>query len=429
MAQTDSLSERQNASAAIDPFGLAILIFAGLNLNGMIYLLTGAKSVLSPAVLPVVLVLLYRSWRPAVVTDVLLMFCAFMGAYLVLGAFSDIWAEALGRTLQTYTITLLLVIAVASWFAVLPDRGVSKGLRAFKWICFLASVVTAVSPAIYDALGSAGSIDRYSGLFENPDEAAMIALYCLVLILIYPSRSRLINLVQLIVVAIALALTFSKNGVLIAIAVTVFLSFRRGSAAFSACVFAIWCSIASFIWIVYDQDLFDLTREQRQRLGELFGVLGGQIDSQTTTGRTLLLDFGMQKLAKVFPGGAGLGEFHALEGGYRNPLGEWLGIHNTYLMVLGEAGLVPFLLLLALAFRLMYLGWFRSSYGAVVVGFGIVLFGDMIATHNALVLRFSDVVLGIMIALAARTLPPERSRDGAPAFRRHPGAGETYAEP
>ena len=90
------------------------------------------------------------------------------------------------------------------------------------------------------------------------------------------------------------------------------------------------------LWFVYEHDLFRLSWDQRERLADVFNLAGGEVSARTTTGRTVLIGFGLQKIKDVFPWGAGLGELHAMEGGLRKisnglETDRWLGVHNTFL--------------------------------------------------------------------------------------------------
>jgi O-antigen ligase len=118
----------------------------------------------------------------------------------------------------------------------------------------------------------------------------------------------------------------------------------------------------------------------------------------------VLVEFGLQKIKEVFPWGAGLGEFHAMEGGLRKIINgletnRWLGIHNAFLTILGESGLIPFLIFLS------FLVWpviaaRKSKYRGIVFGFTMTLIIQMTAAHDVLLLRFTDAIVAITLAVA-----------------------------
>jgi O-antigen ligase len=159
----------------------------------------------------------------------------------------------------------------------------------------------------------------------------------------------------------------------------------------------------SVLWFIFDRDLLNLTTEQRERLSDVLNLAGGDFNERSTTGRNVLLEFGFEKIKTAFPWGSGLGQFHAMEGGVRRvdgwfELDEWLGIHNTYLMILGEAGFFPVLIFLAFLISILTRGY-RSRYRDIIIGFTIILLADMSVSHHVLLLRFANIAFAIILAL------------------------------
>lgn len=399
-----SSSGRISQEMGFDRTALTIMAFALLNLNGLSLMITGQNSLLSPVILPLLGLVLLRYASTVRFSDLHQLLSMFFLSYLVLGFLSNPFAINASRSLQTYVVSYLLILAISFWLLAVTERDVGQAIRIFRYLCLISSSFTVV----FAVIGIHGSYysetDRYSGFFENPDEAAMVALYGLVAVLAQPERSRLLQIFQLSILMTALALTFSKSGILIAGTITVFFALRSQSLTIVGAVVTVWVFGLAALWWLYDSSLLTVT--QRERVAELFGFLSGEVSPSTTTGRTYVLDIGIERISRAFPAGQGLGEFHFLEGGFRNPAGDWLGIHNTYLMVLGEGGLVPLILLLLFATRLIYLGSHEKRYGGLVFGLCIVLFGNMTTVHHALALRFHDVALGFMVALALRARLP-----------------------
>ena len=90
----------------VDWAGLAVILFAGLNLNAVILMISGAKSALSLPMLAVVAFLFYRRFRFSTVADVHLLFTAFIASYLAFGAISNFSAPESSRIAVTYATTL-----------------------------------------------------------------------------------------------------------------------------------------------------------------------------------------------------------------------------------------------------------------------------------------------------------------------------------
>ena len=95
-----------------------------------------------------------------------------------------------------------------------------------------------------------------------------------------------------------------------------------------------------------------------------------------------------------------------MEGGFANEDGEWLGVHNAFLMVLGESGLIPLLALFAFLAALLR-SVLASPRRLMGLGLMTVLVGDMLVTHGVLAIRVHDLMLAIIMAIAFRGARPE----------------------
>jgi O-antigen ligase len=401
---------------ATDPIALSLLIFSGLNINGAVLMFLGIQAMLSPLILLLVVILCARYVRPSGITSIYLLFVAFVGSYL--GLATLIAAATSGvdwEQVSTYSATVLFVTALYFWFFSIGDARLDKALVTFKNILLLSCMFVVLSDAIrpYQAFRTFTETDRATGLFENPNEAAMAALYCLVLVAALPPKSTVMRLFQCALPAVALLMTFSKTGMLILIVLGTIYVVTRRSYLLSATVAA--GIIASFwgVWLVFEQDLLSLSWEQRERLADVLNLIGGEFNTRSTTGRDILFDFGLEKIGQALPWGAGLGTFHAMEGSIRNALNEWLGIHNTFLMVLGEAGVIPFILFLSLVALLLLRG-LNVRHPIILYGFTLILIGDMMTSHNILVLRIPDLALALAMALvASRPVSSVRARQSS----------------
>lgn len=144
----------------------------------------------------------------------------------------------------------------------------------------------------------------------------------------------------------------------------------------------------------------DLLPEQLLRVEQVLSVFSGEVDDKVTTGRFGLWKLGFERIDTTFPFGNGIGNMHRMEGGYLGTDGEWLGVHNTYLMVLGEAGLVP-LLLLVVFFGMFGIGALASPYSATCVGIWLVMVVNMMVAHGVLANRMANLMLASAMALIA----------------------------
>jgi O-antigen ligase len=396
------LIHRTRAATRLDRAGVILLLFSGLNLNGIILLYARVQAQFSPLVFALTLLLLLRYARRNVFGPRYILFMVFIGSYLTFGSLFSLTTE--GEIdymfLRSYTATPILVSALYFWLRTLSEGQLERTLRLFKHLLVAACALTLFSGTLSHFFDYVAPPERASGVFENPDEAAVAALYCIVLTTAYPNAPILL-VGQICVAVAALALTFSKAGFGMLLLITAIIAIRRRSLLLTVAVSLGIAAVLWAVWWAYQNGLFTLIGEQRQRFNEMFSILGGEIDTQTTSGRTLVWELGLSKIEASLPWGSGLGSFHWLEGGYRNTLHEWLGIHNTYLMVLGESGLIPFLLFVAFLIRLCA-GAYRSRNPFVALSLLLIVCGDMSVTHGVLGFRLANTILAILMAFGDR---------------------------
>jgi O-antigen ligase len=246
-------------------------------------------------------------------------------------------------------------------------------------------------------------------LFGNPNDTGVAALYCIVLVAYYPEKSRLLTAIQALIALTALALTFSKAGTLCLGALMILILIERRSLKLVLAAIVVVAIAGICLQYLFDHDLFSLNREQRGRIADVLDLAGGEVSNRATTGRTILWETGLWRIEDQLPWGSGLGSFHSLEGGSRGSVEKWLGVHNTFLMVLGEGGLFPFAIFLAFLARTFIAGALAKER-MVAVGFFVVLLVDMGSSHSSFGFRLSNVAVAVMLAIGARAAI-ERSRN------------------
>nr|WP_246504977.1 O-antigen ligase family protein [Microvirga antarctica] len=274
-------------------------------------------------------------------------------------------------------------------------------MRLFKGILLIACALVPLSPYIAPYLDYKGPEGRATGLFGSPNDAGVAALYCLVLIAAYPAKSRLVTAIHAIIALVALALTFSKAGILCLGLLTLFILVERRSLKLILLAILAFAIAGIALQYLFDHDLFGLSREQRERIADVLNLAGGEVTTRATTGRTILWETGIWRIEDQLPSGSGLGSFHSLEGGSRGSVEVWLGVHNTFLMIIGEAGLIPFVIFMTFLARLFIIG-VQAKDRLVAVGFGVVFMVDMFSSHSSFAFRLSNVALAMAIAVGAR---------------------------
>ncbi|KLK93359.1 hypothetical protein AA309_08430 [Microvirga vignae] len=390
-----------------DLAGITLLVFGGLNLNGALLLFFGTQALLSPLVFCSTLVLWLRYAHPsAVKAECYVLFVAFLGSYLAFAAlFAATDPHFDSYYIKFYSATLIFVSAIYFWLTGCTKAELAYVFRMLKRILIVSCIFVPLSPYLSTYLAYSHSLDRPSGLFGNPNEAGVAALFCIVLIVAYPARSRVLTFGQAVIALLALILTFSKAGILTLIALSLLFVITRRSIGLLCVAILTFTLAALSTKYILANDVFQLSYDQRERLADVLNILGGDISTRTTTGRTLVWELGLRRIDQQLPWGAGLGDFHALVGGFRErpDLDKWLGVHNTFLVILGEAGLFPLLLLIGFLARLFMIGS-RSPERLVAIGFSVIMVVDMLSSHNSLSSRLSNVALASAMAIATRAV-------------------------
>jgi O-antigen ligase len=404
------------SNRSVDPLGLCLLLFTGLNINGIGSKFIGGESLFSPIALVLTLILLIKYAKIGRIGFIYAFAIATICMYLLTASIPPLAkGEIKVEYLSLYATTIILMSSIYFWIISRDEEGRRRVLFALKWILLTACVSTILSDFFHPfevarelSVSSSSQLEdgpeRASGFFENPNEAAAAALYCLVLIVALPSRYGLGKILQSSVALIALVMTFSKAAMLGAMILTIAFLVTKRSPSTKLSVLSTFITGVAILWFAYQQDLFQFSVEQRERLADVLNLAGGEINDRTTTIRNILVQYGLEKIKEVFPWGAGLGEMHAMEGSIRKisrgiETTRWLGVHNTFLMILGEGGIIPFMMVIILIFCLMLAGG-RSRHRDIIWGFTIVFVIELSAGHHIFILRYADTVLAIAIALA-----------------------------
>ncbi len=259
------------------------------------------------------------------------------------------------------------------------------------------------------------ALDRMSGVFLNPNVAGLASNIALglglgVLFRNEGSLSRaLLGLLGIAVGLGALAASLSKASVLAAI-LTLIASFfvylttyarmsrstrRVGNFFFGFLLYGI-IQIGILLSIFFT----DLLPSQQRRLEQIGLLLTGKGDKSDTSNRADLAILGFEKISERPIFGTGLGSFvHLLDAGSKT--GDDVGIHNIYIRIWGESGIVPFMLfmlfwaLAAWKILLTPTPWIRMT--TLSIWITVVVYG--LASHELLEMNLIGAMVGFMCAL------------------------------
>ena len=343
-----------------------------LNLNNATHLFTGSTSVFKPVLVLCSLLLILIGLPTVPLNRALgvpgLLIIAALGSYLIIAStvslttgFGPGWNA--WEHFEDYASSIILILAAAlggySVMRFIGSETLLKVVLVFLTVDCIAILATPVLSEYYVIPGLASY--RFLGNFKNPNDAGLVGCLAAVLALSFLQvrRHRWFAYLALTLSVAATVGTFSRAAFLILILIMTFffLSNHRGRAPLVK-----WLSVAIptgvIFLVVVNLDPYVL--EQRwQRLTEIATLLPGyEVSDSSLSERQELLVLSLDETAKSPLFGNGLGTIHSLDNAPYSSRGTPQGAHNQYLILIGEAGIIPLVLFLLflgslLRFRLM----------------------------------------------------------------------------
>ncbi len=402
-----------------------LIVIALMNLNGLAYMMFGVTQVFSLALL-ICSVALFALYKRLILNRELSLFLLLTLGYVFFGilyipVFND--SQATLGELPTLAGTILLTLSIVLHIQHFENLEEQKAFFHFaRNVSIISATAVLFSPLLYEIYTNPPpSADyRNAGVFANPNEAGLISALAVSLILLFPFRNFIAQYSAIGLTSLATITTFSRAAIAVLV-IILFLSawktriWLRVFLAPTALILLIF--MFSNVTLVVDwlstQTLIDLDPQQRTRLVSILRVLDGQIDTETSGGRSELFAFAVEKAMSVFPFGTGLNTFQAMEGGLRSSAGGWLGAHNSFLMVWGEAGFFMLLVLVAL-FATVLINVARRGLGVEGLFFPLIFLGAAMFSHEIFSLRFINVVMVFMLVQSKISFG-QRSRCSVPA--------------
>jgi O-antigen ligase len=391
-----------------------------LNLNGVLSMGAGVEMGLSGVILLACLAIIVPCGNSPqrVLGSVGGSYFAFLAVYVLIGLAVGMTSNQTDQWLpqQLYQLAasaLTIYAAAAAARHALLAYGQQKALWPVA-LCSAAVVGTvflgALWPQLYDYLPRRAE-QRHSGFFANPNEAGAMAAITSVFALgcLHTARRRSLYLIILGMSGIAAVLTFSRTAILVFMAVLAceFLMMliaspaaTRGHRKWIVGLAALLAG-ALLIWFVVRGIglLGPLQRDQQRRIDSVRELMAGRQIDRAFDNRREVYRAGLRAWAESPLVGNGLGSALELDLGD----GRQLGPHNTWLLVLAEAGIVPAVFLLAFC-----LVWLRAALccpmpavRSVALGLFVVFVLVMMTSHVTLIKRYINLPLGTVIGLLA----------------------------
>jgi hypothetical protein len=382
-----------------------------LNLNGIATMAFGIERVFSAMYLIVTGFIVLRLWHRRIpLSSPLKYYLWFMGLYIAFGSAGTEKPEILFQRVQTAAasaaITLAAYMASHELFKMF---GVKRVAIQLTILLTVAASTVFLTPYFADVLyvhfdNRAWTIDgRASGFFANPNEAGIAACLAIAFALgtidlVSSTRLTLALWSLTLLSTVVSVMSFSRAAIAIVFAVFVLYTLRlarRGGKAAMRIIAGATVLFAGGWFLLSGWRSFDWTPNQARRLGTIERLLSGNASEGFDDSRLLLAKGGVEHWLKSPLLGHGIGDGDSL-----TELGG-LGSHNTYLLILGDAGIVPFIAFMGMvmAYGMRTRSAANCAMSIIPTYFGVVFLLAALSSHNILHHRNINMITGVAMAL------------------------------
>ncbi len=387
--------------------------------------------VLSPTVLSIVfvscLVLLAfvkpRWWKSIGTPGLLLI--ATIASYLIIGSAVSLVSgvDLLTRDVARQAFFLLVTLAtILGGRSILERIGIEEISKWMLLVLIASCAVILLTPT----LNSIGILPEYrlpsrlTGVFSDPNDAGFVACITavLALALLYNNIHRSLAYSALALGCAAVIMTFSYAALLVLGMVFIFCLILNGR-SLKQDIFrtAVTVTLSAIVFVLLGMVVYsNIIPQQDQDTAEpIFNQIDSALntirrENRGTDGRRTTLaarvrqwELGAEKVMESPFIGNGLGQLYYIEGAPLNHENLPIGIHNLYLLLLGEAGIIPVSLYLLSLFFLIRLFWTmpKSLARDSVIGWVIVMIMFSGVFYHLLFSGVFNFLIGSSCAIAA----------------------------
>jgi len=332
------------------------------------------------------------------------MFYIPFGIYLIFGTMASVFESEYPKLIQSlrYYLPSLLIywVGILGFYTIIKVYGLTKLIVLLRWVFLINTIIIIYSYTTgSELINLTGAEGRYAGFLLNANQAGFSGVMLLVseLYLLAIGESVLSKyLVPIILLGILL--TFSRTVFLMTFLVlvlflVVILNSRNVSQFAKLSVLGALCISVILYFSFIDEFIQKSIDEQSTRIEEFNSFIMGEITPQTTGNRSFLAEQGLVKIQQKPIFGHGLHTFMRFE-----EFGS--GIHNQYLLIWGEAGLVALLAYLWYILKL----WNSTDKAArqrnfLVKGYVIGLAFYSATNHNMFGTKFIMLVISLITVI------------------------------
>ena len=278
-------------------------------------------------------------------------------------------------------------------------------LFAFMTLAASTILITKFVPQILVYIGAPRQ-DRSGGFFEDPNRAgqavcmaASVGFACLVN---ETARWRVFVLAGMAMLIPCLFLTFSRSAIVflaLLVMMQFFISpiFKQKQTIMGMLVIAALIPVGIGVVLSKRGSVVDLKaaanlEAQQERMEGLFQLMQGQFNEKNTGYRTRVGAVGLKYFFENPIIGAGFRKLIRMK-----EIG--LGCHNTFIRILGEAGIFAGLTFMGAVFLVAANGWFskRAEIKCLSIGFMAMYACACMVSHSVLTNRLTNVLLGVCL--------------------------------
>ena len=367
-------------------------------------------------------------------------------SYLLIGlsvAFvnGDAWyATDRGRIPFYVGLAVLVIVATALGASeVLRRVGVERLLKGIAAILAVTCILILATPLLVDYLyvfpSRLSSLlyqasSRFMGTFTTPTMASTVGCYAVVTILSLSSsgRNKKFAGLALILACAAVIMTFSRTGIITLALIFLFflkiwvsnLLLKRTSSVGLAIVPVAGVVVLTIVNLEY-------LPVKADQLTHLMWFVNYEDSSLGMNDRFALWPLALSEIAESPLLGHGITRFHQIGGALICQLELPCGSHNAYLMLWGEAGIIPLTLFLTFIGLLLQTSMTlpKSIATNTITGWTLVFATACMARDGVPYFVWSAFILGLSCALAAHVQREARGRRSGRTLETRPASART----
>lgn len=393
-------------------FGLLFCIYVSLNSITALYF--GISQVASPLILLfclLIISILGVSRTSFNNIGVKLLYGVFL-SYYIIGFFTRLFLTDVGYRvslfgqLLAFVTSLIIIVSVHQYMykRLIIDKREITVFNSLYVPVILSNLYSIYQSITGQLISEYGYAQRASGVFANPNALGFIANVGLILTFYSLYNHKKYFFIKLILLPTLFYISFlslSRASLITSLALITLgtgwmlinlLKLGRSARWKSFLVIGLPITLITYVVLNFESLLNKyLDQWQAKKVMTIVDlVFKGKINSETTSGRTEVVEFGMQMIEKrpIFGNGLGFFQYFPAELGFRH------GVHNTYLLIQGDSGIIAFTIFIIFMFYVFIKSFFIKPLPGLL-SFGCMLVWAMqnLSGHNGLDDKMSNILI------------------------------------